>query len=96
MTGIRMNTWEWILALIDCHGELIGNPCHYDDEQNHEVMEVVPESVPHEEIRAQTQVSISCHSTPCSPALHDETERPVAPRSRPEILLMVPDLLRFF
>ena len=54
--SLGVDTWGVDFALLDAHGELIGNPVHYRDARTEGIMERVFEIVPRAEVFAQTGI----------------------------------------
>lgn len=94
ITSIGIDAWGVDFGLVDSHGELMGNPYHYRDEQTRGVMEVVLEIVPREEIFACTGIQFMPLNTLYQ--LYAIKQRNPSLLGRAEMLLMIPDLLRFF
>ena len=94
ITSIGIDAWGVDFGLVDGHGELVGNPYHYRDEQTRGVMEAVLEIVPREEIFARTGIQFIPLNTLYQ--LYAIQQRNPSLLDRAETLLMIPDLLRFF
>ena len=94
IASIGIDTWAVDFGLVDRHDELLGNPYHYRDEQTQGVMEAVLEIVPREEIFARTGIQFMPLNTLYQ--LYAIKQRNPSLLDRTEMLLMIPDLLRFF
>jgi rhamnulokinase len=94
ITSIGIDAWGVDYGLVDRFGELVGNPYHYRDQQSRGVMEAVLEIVPREEIFARTGIQFMVLNTLYQ--LYALKLRNPSLLDRAEMLLMIPDLLRYF
>ena len=94
ITSIGIDAWGVDFGLVDSLGELVGNPYHYRDEQTRGVMDAVLEIVPREELFARTGIQFMPLNTLYQ--LYAIKQRNPSLLDRAEMLLMIPDLLRYF
>ena len=94
ITSIGIDAWGVDFGLIDRDGELLANPYHYRNEHTRGVMEDVLEIVPREEIFARTGIQFMPLNTLYQ--LYAVKQRKPSLLDQAAMLLMIPDLLRFF
>ena len=94
ITSIGIDAWGVDFGLVDGHGELVGNPYHYRDEQTRGVMKAVLGIVPREEVFARTGIQFMPLNTLYQ--LYAIKQRNPSLLDRAAAMLMIPDLLRFF
>ena len=94
VTSLGIDAWGVDFGLIDQRGELIGNPYHYRDEGTRGAMAEVLSIVPREEIFARTGVQfMSLNSLYRLYAIARDNPSLL---ERAAVLLLIPDLLRYF
>ena len=94
VTSVGIDAWGLDFGLVDRHGQLVGNPYHYRDEQTQGVMEDVFEIVPRAEIFARTGIQFMSINSLYQLFAMQQADAAVLDRA--SALLMIPDLLRFF
>ena len=94
VTSLGIDAWGVDFGLIDHRGELIGNPYHYRDEGTRGAMAEVLSIVPREEIFARTGVQFM--SLDSLYRLYAIARDNPSLLERAAVLLMIPDLLRYF
>jgi rhamnulokinase len=92
--SLAVDAWGCDFGLLDRHGELIGNPIHYRDELARGAMEEVLQIAPRTELFART----GCQFMPLNTLYQLYALRQARPDmlERTAMLLLIPDLLRFF
>ena len=94
MTSLGIDAWGVDFGLIDRHGELVGNPYHYRDDQTRAVRDEVLAIVPRAEIFARTGIQFLPINTLYQ--LYAIARGNPSLLERAATLLLIPDLLRFF
>jgi len=92
--SLAIDAWGCDFGLLDRHGELIGNPAHYRDELVRGAMEEALQIVPRPEIFSRT----GCQFLPINTLYQLFALRRARAETleRAAMLLLIPDLLRFF
>jgi rhamnulokinase len=94
IASLGIAAWGLDFGLLDARGEMVGNPYHYRDEQTRGVMERVLAIVSREEIFARTGIQFIPLNTLYQ--LYAIGQRNHTALDRAAMLLMIPDLLRYF
>ncbi len=91
--SLAIDAWGCDFGLLDCHGELIGNPHHYRDELARGAMEEMLQIVPRPEIFSRT----GCQFLPINTLYQLFALRRARAETleRADTLLLIPDLLRY-
>lgn len=92
--GVGIDTWGVDFALLDRSGHLLGNPVHYRDHRTDEIMDVVFELVPREEIFAVTGLQYLQFNTLFQ--LYAMRHQGDPQLDHAAHLLMMPDLLHYW
>lgn len=92
--SIGVDTWGVDFALLDAHGDLIGNPVHYRDRRTDGMLERVAARVGKEAIFAQTGIQFMPINTLYQ--LVSLVDRQSPPLAGAQTFLTIPDLLNYW
>ncbi len=92
--SIGIDTWGVDFGLLNHQGELLGNPYHYRDDQTQGIMEEVFELIPREEIFSHTGIQFIPFNTIYQLYALKKAASPLLDQA--ELLLLIPELLRYF
>lgn len=94
LLSIGLDAWGVDYGLLDGRGRLMGNPYHYRDSRNDNIVEKISEIIPPREVFALTGNAISSHNTVYQ-LMSTKLQEPGVWERAATVLLM-PDLLMYF
>lgn len=92
LVSIGIDSWAVDFGLLDCNGDLIGNPVHYRDKRTDGIMEKVLKRIPKQDIFHETGVQFLPFNTIYQLVALQES----GVLNQAETLLLIPDLLTYF
>lgn len=94
LASMAIDSWGVDFGLIGSNGELLGNPYHYRDHQNDNMIEEINKVIPKFEIYSVTGIQFVSINTINQLFAMKKADHPLLDQA--EQLLMIPDLFRYF
>jgi rhamnulokinase len=94
LAGLGVDTWGVDFALLDEHGNLLGNPYHYRDPRTNDMMEILFRRIPRRRVFDRTGIQVMQYNTlyQLFSMIHNRDPRLKAA----DTLLMMPDLFHYW